>query len=96
LTEEQWRAAWVLCETAGDLESQAQREYVRGATVDPEVESRVIAVFEELETVAAYPPTPDRRVGDTVGRYTLIERIGQGGMSEVYSAEDTEFAESSH
>jgi len=90
LTEEQWRSAWILCETAGDLASEAQREYVRGATVDAEVESRVIAVFEELETEAAYPPAPDRRIGDAVGRYTLLERIGQGGMGEVYSAEDTE------
>ncbi|MBV9441210.1 MAG: protein kinase, partial [Acidobacteriaceae bacterium] len=90
MTDEQWRAAWILCETAGDLDAEAQCEYVRGATIDPEVESRVLAVFEELQVGAAYPPAADRRVGDTVGRYLLIERIGQGGMGEVYSAEDTE------
>ncbi|MBV8832812.1 MAG: serine/threonine-protein kinase, partial [Acidobacteriaceae bacterium] len=90
MTDEQWRAAWILCETAGDLDAEAQCEYVRGATIDPEVESRVLAVFEELQMAAAYPPAADRRVGDTVGRYLLIERIGQGGMGEVYSAEDTE------
>jgi eukaryotic-like serine/threonine-protein kinase len=90
LTDEQWRAAWILCETAGDLDSEAQREYVRGATVDGEVERRVIALFDELQSEPSYPPAPDRRVGDTVGRYTLVERIGQGGMGEVYAAEDTE------
>jgi serine/threonine protein kinase len=90
LTEEQWRAAWILCETAGDLDSEAQREYVRGATADAEVENRVLAVFEELESEPVPPATPDRRIGDIVGRYTLVERIGQGGMGEVYSAEDTE------
>ncbi len=90
MTDEQWRAAWILCETAGDLDSESQREYVRAATVDAEVEHRVIAVFEQLESEPFYPPVPDRRVGDTVGRYTLRERIGQGGMGEVYAAEDAE------
>ncbi len=90
MTDEQWRAAWILCEIAGDLDSQTQREYVHGATVDPEVEGRVIAIFEELESEPLFPAMPDRRVGDIVGRYTLLERIGQGGMGEVYSAEDRE------
>ncbi len=90
MTDQQWRAAWILCETAGDLDPEAQRDYVRGATVDAEVERRVIAVFEELEGEPSYPAGPDRRVGDTVGRYTLTERIGQGGMGEVYAAEDAE------
>ncbi len=90
MTDEQWRAAWILCEIAGDLDSRTQREYVLGATVDPEVEGRVVAILEELEGEPLFPAMPDRQVGDIVGRYTLLERIGQGGMGEVYSAEDRE------
>ncbi len=48
MTQEQWRAAWILCETAANLDGEARAEYVRGATVDPGVECQVIAVFEEL------------------------------------------------
>ncbi len=60
MTEEQWRAAWVLCETAGDLDTQAQREYVRGATADAEVERYVLAILEELASEGSiYPPASD-------------------------------------
>ncbi len=90
MTEEQWRATWILCETAADLDSEAQREYVSGATVDSEVERHVLAVFEELESEPFYEPPADRRIGDVVGRYKLLECIGQGGMGEVYAAEDAE------
>ena len=90
MTEEQWRAAWILCETAGDLDAEAREEYVRGATVDPEVGNQVIAVFEELSSGPDFPSPPDRRSGTLIGRYLLSERIGGGGMGEVYSAQDTE------
>ena len=31
------------------------------------------------------PPRPTRRVA-SIGRYTIVERIGQGGMAEIYAA----------
>ena len=90
MNEEQWRAAWILSESAGDLDREAVRNFVTGATVDAEVESEVIELFEELEGEPSYMAAPDRRVGDVVGRYVLRERIGHGGMGEVYAAEDRE------
>ena len=94
MTEEQWRAAWVLSQIAGSLEGDAQREFLRGAAADPEVESEVIGLFEELGSEPNHTAAPDHGVGDVVGRYVLNERIGQGGMGEVYSAEDKELRRS--
>jgi len=33
---------------------------------------------------------PDEAVGQTLGRYTLLERVGEGGCGVVYVAEQTE------
>lgn len=90
MTEAQWQAAWILCETADEMDPEAREEYIRGATIDPEVESQVLAVLEGLSLETPIPAPPNRRSGDSVGRYILLERIGQGGMGEVYSAQDTE------
>jgi serine/threonine protein kinase len=90
LTEEQWLDAWIVSETAAGLHGEAQRDFVRKAAADSEVESEVIGLFEELETEPLDSAPANRQAGDVVGRYFLHERIGQGGMGEVYSAEDME------
>ncbi len=35
------------------------------------------------------PSLPDVRVGDTIGRYKLLQQIGEGGFGIVYMAEQT-------
>ena len=56
-------AAFILCEIAGDLDAETQRDYVHGATVDAEVESEVIGLFEELESEPNYRR---RRIDESV------------------------------
>ena len=36
------------------------------------------------------PDAPDEAVGQTLGRYKLLERVGEGGCGVVYVAEQTE------
>src|SRR6187455_118988 len=43
-------------------------------------------MIEDAGTVGAAPP-PGDRVGTTIGRYKLLERIGEGGFGVVYMAE---------
>ncbi|HVU22589.1 MAG TPA: serine/threonine-protein kinase, partial [Opitutus sp.] len=41
------------------------------------------------ETVAAFKPRPEERAGDLIGRYKLLQQIGEGGCGVVYMAEQT-------
>jgi hypothetical protein len=64
----------------------------------------LLAAHEELNALLTAPAegaaptmkieiadeTPDEAVGQTLGRYKLLERVGEGGCGVVYVAEQTE------
>ena len=84
------RAAWLDRECAGDAALRQRLEALLVAHDQPDT----------LLTTQAEParPTikldladgPDEAVGQTLGRYKLLERVGEGGCGVVYVAEQTE------
>src|SRR5215470_5594572 len=47
-----------------------------------------MSVQELIESTIA-PGTPHISVNTTIGQYTIVSKIGEGGMGEVYRARDT-------
>jgi len=83
---------------------QERAAYVRGASgEDQALRQQVESLIQAHEEVGGFMPTdpgeagitiPDRPLseseGTSVGRYKLLQRIGEGGMGVIYMAEQTE------
>ncbi|MHC5028047.1 MAG: protein kinase domain-containing protein [Planctomycetota bacterium] len=87
-----------------DLPPEQRADYVKTCTADPAVRERLgtlLDAHEEspgfLETAAIHAPIFDAPaetgvadVGGTIGRYKLLQQIGEGGFGAVYMAEQQE------
>jgi len=69
--------------TATDLSEQQQRERLR------QFESRSVSIDSPTIT-GVRPKSVALPRGTQLGRYLLLDRIGTGGMGEVYAAHDSE------
>jgi hypothetical protein len=84
------RAAFLDCACVGDEALRKRLETVLAAAHPPDCttsqETEVARPTVRIEFVDA----PAEGVGQTIGRYKLLERIGEGGCGVVYVAEQTE------
>src|SRR5262245_17037007 len=86
-------------EAALALETEAQRaDYLNRACPDSELRREVESLLEAhqhpdsifAESIVAAPTPLSEGPGTTIGRYKLLQQIGEGGMGVVYIAEQEE------
>ena len=81
------RAAWLARECAGRPELQRQVEALLAAHEDS---GNPLATRVDATPAPALPSLDEFRIGEHVGRYRVLERLGEGGCGVVYVAEQTE------
>jgi len=105
VTDKRWQLTYAIYEAAAPLGEPERSQYVHAAAPDAEIAGKVLAMLEEMEATAdsvasrapAYSEDPAAASipsmalspGATIGSYQVVERIGAGGMGEVYRARDT-------
>jgi eukaryotic-like serine/threonine-protein kinase len=90
MTSDKWRTAWELYNSARELPAAERDILLNSIDTDPEVLQEVIILLDEPEE---QPPEAGHDDGAPLtsfgmGRYVVVEYLGKGGVSEVYSARD--------
>jgi len=84
------RTAWLDRECLGDNALRARLEALVSAHEQPETLLAPQADTARPTLKLDLADEPDDAVGQTLGRYKLLERVGEGGCGVVYVAEQTE------
>src|SRR5581483_10956035 len=99
LSPEQWQAVSPYLDQILDMQEGEREAWLTSLRErDPEMAGLLQALLKEhsvlaqegfLEQTLVIPPDQPGLAGQTIGRYTLISPIGQGGMGSVWLAEQT-------
>ncbi len=84
------RAAWLDAECEGDSALRARLDALLAADEQPESVLATQAEATRPTIKFDLDDAPDEAVGQKIGRYKLLERVGEGGCGVVYVAEQTE------
>jgi tetratricopeptide (TPR) repeat protein/predicted Ser/Thr protein kinase len=93
MTSEQWARVKDVFNAALDLEPDARRAYVAGATGDDAVRAEVERLLDAQTESAGFiehAAAATLLTGRVISHYEIGQLIGSGGMGHVYAARDTE------
>ena len=91
MTSEKWRTAWEIYSDARDLSPAERQSFLDAVQPEPDVLQEVLLLLDEPDEPALEEVGSEHKAwlaSFAMGRYKLLDYLGKGGVSEVYSAQD--------
>lgn len=92
MTDQQWKRALELYETAVELPEMAVQSFLDSSAEEPAVVQKVnqILSMTRAPAVVSFTRSPTAYAGIAIGRYDVIDLLGRGSTGEVYAGRDRE------